>query len=180
MKLAKVKEKKMANKTRSLIMKRINVVFCAVAAVSALALVACDNGTTGKALALALAARDDGIGGSGSDPDFYGVWKLDASNYFHISASELSLGNEAGTTIAWTVGINRWKAVANNGENTDIDATDYPSGYRLIGTITYLNTEFYLPEYIESNLGKPSNSIWYLSADKQSIIRSDNLIAEKQ
>jgi hypothetical protein len=169
MKLAKVKEKKMANKIRSLIMKRINVVFCAVAAVSALALAACDNGT--------------GDSGSGSDPAFYGVWKRDASNYYHISADELSLcGDEAGTIIAWTVGINRWEAVANNGENEDILAADYPSGYRLIGTVTYWNTELLPPEEIESRLGTPSAGTWYLSADKQSIIRSDlsTEIATKQ
>jgi hypothetical protein len=169
-KLAKVKEKKMADKTRSLIMKRINVVFCAVAAVSA--------------LALALAACDNGTGDSGSvpDPDFYGVWELDASNYLHISADELSTcKDKAGTIIAWTVGINRWEAVANNGENEDILAADYPSGYRLIGTVTYWNTEIFPPEQIESRLGTPSAGTWYLSADKQSIISSNgNTIAEKQ
>ncbi|MDR1219704.1 MAG: hypothetical protein LBK73_08865 [Treponema sp.] len=161
----------MADKTRSLIMKRINVVFCAVAAVSA--------------LALALAACDNGTGNSGSDPDpdFYGVWKqVDTESiYFHISAGEQSCGDEAGTKIFWTVGINRWEAVANNGENTDILAADYPSGYRLIGTVTYWNTEIYPPEQIESRLGTPSAGTWYLSADKQSIIRpSDNIIAKKQ
>jgi hypothetical protein len=133
-----------------------------------LVMAACDNGT------------DDSDPGSDPDPDFYGVWKVvDVSSTFHISAGELSLGNEAGTTIYMTASINRWEAVTNNGETEGIAAAEYPAGYRLIGTVTSWNISG-----MESGLGESFEQTWYLSADKRSITYIDNtnkrVIIEKQ